>query len=339
MKGSLFRVLFEGLKHLDAVLVVPQVVLDELENKYREELQESQSLLHKELSRIMKMTGKQFTNPLDDHHVEQLVQEYRHIVKATLLFHGAIVADYPEVPHSEVVEYELMRRKPFSSSGAGYRDFLIWRTVVGIAKDGPVAFISQNEKDFALDQKLHPQLVEDLVTRGLESGVVRYFHKLEAFVGASITPILESICEVRSSLLTGTYAGLDLKQQLLDCLALEMSRYEADNSAWEDRLVNPPMTFTGNISDYEVDVRRLPSGELLITASLMAECVLQDIIPAAEYFALDQALRPRIVDQKKYDQYVVVESGIGPVSVWAALTYDPTKRTITSQDHEVTGPF
>jgi hypothetical protein len=57
---------------------------------------------------------------------------------------GARIAPFPSISHEEVVERALARKKPFATSGTGYRDFLIRRTVVAEAATGhfEVVFIS-----------------------------------------------------------------------------------------------------------------------------------------------------------------------------------------------------
>lgn len=63
-----------------------------------------------------------------------------------------------------MVQRSIRGSKPFRTSGVGYRDALIWQTVLEQAKSTDVVFVSGNSKDFAAeDGSLHSDLQADLV--------------------------------------------------------------------------------------------------------------------------------------------------------------------------------
>jgi hypothetical protein len=69
----------------------------------------------------------------------------------------------PRVSHEEVVKRDLLRRKPFGESGKGYRDTLIWETVLAELRreQSQMALVSHNIKDFAgPDRMLHADLAK-----------------------------------------------------------------------------------------------------------------------------------------------------------------------------------
>lgn len=101
---------------------------------------------------------------------------------------GVEVIDPPDVPHMDLVERAARRRKPCDTNGDGYRDTLIWLTVLELAKgtDGVIALVTANTKDFAdndskLEDKLHPHLVEELVAIDA-AGRVRLYRRLDELV-------------------------------------------------------------------------------------------------------------------------------------------------------------
>lgn len=89
------------------------------------------------------------------------------------------IADPPEVPHMTIIERATAFRKPFDGQERkdGYRDTLIWFTVMDIAEKAPgveVWFVSQNKDDFgdgSDEPNWHAQILEDLSERGLEERV------------------------------------------------------------------------------------------------------------------------------------------------------------------------
>src|SRR5262245_41750996 len=100
---------------------------------------------------------------------------------------SASICGYSAVPNEALVQRCLSRRKPFKMSGEGFRDALIWETIVRdvACHDASTYLITDNVKDFADPHdksRLHPELVTDLVARGLEPESVQICSSLDDFV-------------------------------------------------------------------------------------------------------------------------------------------------------------
>lgn len=68
----------------------------------------------------------------------------------------------PNVPHERLVRRDLGREHPFKESGAGYRDALIWESVIDAAEPGlRTAFVTANHRDFGTGSPDHP-ITKDL---------------------------------------------------------------------------------------------------------------------------------------------------------------------------------
>lgn len=115
---------------------------------------------------------------------------------------GIEIAPIPSnVSHEHVIERLQGGRKPFrgkrGSRDVGYRDYLIWLTVLDIAAQEPefgASFVSANTGDFALnDSELHPELTADVESLNLD---VRYYPTLEDFAIAEVRPTLDSTVEL-----------------------------------------------------------------------------------------------------------------------------------------------
>jgi hypothetical protein len=74
---------------------------------------------------------------------------------------GYAILPYPAVDHRTVVARALARRRPFDAKGRnGYRDALIWETVLELARglsEGRVLLCTRNSKDFG-ERGLHADL-------------------------------------------------------------------------------------------------------------------------------------------------------------------------------------
>lgn len=108
-------------------------------------------------------------SPINRHvPVDRLCDQYRDDVVQWFEEAGAVLSD-PSVSHSELVDRILAHRRPFTSDEKGYRDALIWYSVLERADDEPVVLLTANTKDFASkpDNALAPELQDDLTARGL----------------------------------------------------------------------------------------------------------------------------------------------------------------------------
>jgi PIN domain len=99
----------------------------------------------------------------------------------------------PKVCQQALIDRVLKRRKPFNESGNGYRDALIWETILGYGRKhrrGEIAFLTANTEDFCEGTDLHQHLVEDLVGAKLRKDYVKLFTSLQDFVSKEVIPRL-----------------------------------------------------------------------------------------------------------------------------------------------------
>lgn len=74
------------------------------------------------------------------------------------------VMSWPTVPHRELVARAVSRTPPFDEKGSGYRDSLVWASVLELAKSGhDIAFASEDRIFAGKDDMLAPQLRAEIV--------------------------------------------------------------------------------------------------------------------------------------------------------------------------------
>ena len=74
------------------------------------------------------------------------------------------VMDWPIVSHRELVARAVSRTAPFDQKGSGYRDSLVWASVVELAKSGRDVALASEDRIFAgQDDMLAPQLKAEIV--------------------------------------------------------------------------------------------------------------------------------------------------------------------------------
>src|SRR5262249_11476070 len=135
MKGNAFRIFLSSIPRIGARLLVPQVVLDEVKNKYRTTLSECGARIERSLRELARLTE-------DTPHVEALdlarhVNRYDPYMKEKLKATGAVIVPYPTSSHEVVSRRAIERRKPFDDKGSGYRDTLIWLSMLELLKSEP----------------------------------------------------------------------------------------------------------------------------------------------------------------------------------------------------------
>lgn len=170
-------------------IVLGQIVVDEVCNKFKENLVEQVMKVNNALRDLNKM--------LPDHpvslgkiDVEEKCNDYKDFLEMFIIESGMTVAeDYPDIKHEIVVKRALQRKKPFKADGStGYRDYLVWQTCLEVARryaSEEIHFITENTRDFA-DQndreKLHPDLLEDLSEMKISESRFFYWNSLRNFI-------------------------------------------------------------------------------------------------------------------------------------------------------------
>lgn len=114
-------------------IYVPEVVIAEIINQYREKLEE---ICHKvnECIRGIDQIAPQYTfnNPFSDVVKNNLLKEYGAHLRNRINELGIKIIPYSQISHKDLVKRDLARKRPFQNSGKGYRDALIWESVLDI---------------------------------------------------------------------------------------------------------------------------------------------------------------------------------------------------------------
>jgi len=99
--------------------------------------------------------------------VEEMLEKYNSENYFKLLLDsGKIrILDLPEISIDQILKRIEERKKPFGSKDNGFKDYLIWETVLKEAKIDDILFVSNNTRDFCENNTasdLHEDLLGDL---------------------------------------------------------------------------------------------------------------------------------------------------------------------------------
>lgn len=190
-------------------LIIPEVVLREAINKFREEV----DYLIKKINQLngLLIPHKNLCKSLV---LDNIVKDYESALNLRCHQLGIIRTCIPNIQHHEILARDLGRQRPFQNSGKGYRDTLIWETILRsvASKTSKTYFITNNSHDFAdLNKKcLHADLINDLIKNDLPKDCVILCNSLSDFVNTHIKPITESEKCAYPELLKGEYKNFHI---------------------------------------------------------------------------------------------------------------------------------
>jgi hypothetical protein len=170
-----FLGLFDYLKKTKSKLIIPSFVFQEVQKKYKEELQT--------YSEREERDNRVLFNSKEKVDILSAEKEYALFWLTLAKDKKVSVPETKEFGAKRLFTRALQSMPPFDSSGRGIRDTLIWLNIVSLVKKSPkeyFCFITANSKDFG-KTNLHPQLVEDL---GENAAQLIYFNSLEEFLSS-----------------------------------------------------------------------------------------------------------------------------------------------------------
>ena len=253
------------------------------------------------------MTGNDYKSLLDGFDKDAETESFRGRFRRQLSTADSEILGYPNTSHEVLVKSATSRRKPFDQDGSGYRDALIWQSVLELAKrvEGPVVLVS-NDGDFANRNKLYADLIEDLDRLGLPKDKVVLATGIAKLVDDHVRPHL-GIAPWENPLQLLAERGINLE----DAFGL-LIQDACDGIDWDPiDLGVPPecetvsLDMVHDVSNLElVDVRKLDTDQVMIKAVAQISGEFQDFMYVYDYYAVDDS-RLYLVDSNWSDHYVV----------------------------------
>jgi hypothetical protein len=184
-------------------LVVPGVVFLEMVNKMRERIETATAKMTKGALSLKKIgVGDEIRPPQH----RPLTGQFTEDLKKRIVAAGTLVP-IPDVGHEELVSQSIIGKKPFRTSGVGYRDALIWQTVLDQAHHDDVVFVSGNSNDFGESEKLFPELAAEVASCPHD---VTLLASVEEFIEKHVPPADQALEKAQQLLRDATFrAGLE----------------------------------------------------------------------------------------------------------------------------------
>lgn len=187
LKKADFKFLFNFIDNNQEGLLLSQLVIEEVDNKFQQQFNAAKKDLSENIRKLSSLLSSDinYSPP----------EKYDYSFKAQIdgKIEDAIVFNYDKISQSEVVSRAMKEKKPFSKAEKGYRDTLIWLSLLEYIKTIPdsekIIIISENSSDFffiANDKiQLHKDLTLELKERNIKNEIIPY-KSLNEFVKDNI---------------------------------------------------------------------------------------------------------------------------------------------------------
>ena len=267
LEGNLLRLFLLAKSLTKHRVCIPEVVLAEHRRASRTAMQKSAATIEKELKVLARYWDK-LDIKLPD--VDREFDKWQRWIDERLRVAGIEILPYPNISHASIAERDLSRRKPFNDSGKGYRDALIWESVLELATNSSdhVVFISSNSSDFSQAGNLHPDLASDLAERRLQGRVslaIGLSNALEKHLNDLLPPSDQAL---RDALQRGKAEGIDLKAWALVDLKEVCPRFRVPPIPGIER-EHASLSAVTEVESINVrEARRFPSGEVFVEMDL-----------------------------------------------------------------------
>lgn len=187
--------LMVGVRKLGIEVLVPRVVMEEAVNQFRREVEKRSSEIAKNIEALKRYLPDPTGIGWSGFDAEAATKDYSDRLGRRIGELGASVVEYTNFPHSGILKRAMERRKPFSETGKGYQDTLIWESVLLHSEERrKIILITGNTHDFCdKSGALHADLARDLITKGLDPDSVSVCQTISDFNQKYVTPYLEPI--------------------------------------------------------------------------------------------------------------------------------------------------
>ncbi|SDP94947.1 protein of unknown function [Mucilaginibacter sp. OK268] len=340
------KTLSENSKITGNVIYFPQVVVDEAKNKYAEELVEVKLKIDKELADLYRKTNKKIENPVTNEFIKEQIEIFNKLFDSQIIKLDIKIIPYPSISHEALVKRALARKKPFSESGRGYRDALIWESIKSLIQpqqklinEPEIIFITKNHTDFGdKDYNLHPDLLDNLNTDKIPEHSIKINPDMDKFINEYINPKLKLLNDIKSGLIEGDFKRLNIKKLVSNLVFnfLDSREFGFDEIDFPQEFENPSVSEIYDDYQFTVnDVRQLSDDEILIDGEVEVTCTFDFYIYKSDYYSMNEDDMPSISDKDWNDHYVAAyEDRI--IKLKFLLTVNNSFTEVTSSEIELT---
>ncbi|HLO55646.1 MAG TPA: PIN domain-containing protein [Saprospiraceae bacterium] len=307
------KILLEAAKNKNIELFIPEIVLDEIFNKFTERLLDAKSKIDKEKNIIKKLTNLDLIDEFSLDQIENIAQEYKKYIIKIFDDNNVKILNYPSVTHKEIVQKAIKKLKPFNSSEKGYRDSLIWENVkdlmpnLGTNIANPeVIFVTNNKKDFCENENdLHRELITEIKDAELDLDSIKVINSLNEFSRDIVQLFFIQATSFKSRLEAGEIEGFNLEYFILLNIKKELENNEiSDIDSIPYRYEDATVRYIENVKNVKInDVRKMNASEYHLDLTCYAEMTIDFYVDKYDYYSNDEITFD--VEDLDWNDYVI----------------------------------
>ena len=306
------QVLLLTSKVLGHCVCIPVVTVEEVVAKFGRVNASELRELKRKMGTVFKRLNKTLPTEVAEIDLEEETTLFRNRMESTFAEFDCRVLDYPNIPHSELVDRAIKRQPPFDDKGSGYRDALIWESVLELAdeNDEQIMLLS-SDGDFKADKadELHPRLTQELTERGHCETRVLLIRKLSTFIDEHVRPQLTQVFE-DNPLSVVKKLNIDI----YDAIALEIPAAFFGEEMYPDQWGLPwqyETLYLSSVLDVPqlqiAEAREAETNKFLLKGEVTLECEFDTFVHKADAYIMDDLF---IYDPDWNDHYVQAEANL-----------------------------
>lgn len=298
-------------------IFIPEVVIDEIVKQYDEKAEEYINSFNTALKKLSDLSTSPIAQtPID---AKGFISNYRNELNNRIKQLGIGIIPYPNTGHKIMVARELGKKKPFKDSTKGYRDALIWDSVMEhtqkYSSNCGIIFLTANSKDFADKDKkgLHTDLIADCISNGIPPTSIRLVTDIQNFIDNEIilrsTELKEKFNQLQQD---GGLGDIDFIQLIQDYISKDMLDNLISSNDFDSYpgyapglYENPEISSIEKVSCSFNTIREISSDTILIQSEVSVQVDLDCFIFRADLPLIDDSKFPTIIDYEWNDHYVL----------------------------------
>jgi hypothetical protein len=316
------------LKRTGSTLVLPRIILREAVKNYGEEVvkkAKAASDSARDLDHFVDgVSGA--SGPTCDFGLYVSIYETALLTRLSEL--AAEMPEYEDLPLKCLVERALRQHRPFGDKDKGFRDSVLWETVLQkVAKSDRQTVLITNDSGFTKDAELHPDLKADLSAVKLTEDAVLIYDSLEKFLDQYAKPLPPVLMgAVIEKIRSGKDPGFSLSRFLGGARGelLEAAKSHAEeviNEASHHHDEFNDLEEVGEVTELDFDERKaeilevveLDRGRVFIEAAVYCSVAVDGFMFKANYFVFEDSPTIQVLDSDWSEHYM-----------WVQLTTDAT---------------
>jgi hypothetical protein len=226
----------------------------------------------------------------------------------------------PALPHADLVVRDLVEKKPFTASGKGYRDALIWLSFLATIDNNTTKaiLVTSNTNDFGSQDKsdLHPDLKAEIKAKNTLCEAL-WFPVPQKLVDELIKPLLKALAEEEAKtkkllkrIQDGKYKAFKLEKIVAEGLDnFEAQEPEGTFYAGDESLEEPLyVTMVEDPTEIEATaLYKLKSGDYLCEGTAEVTATVEGYLDKFEAFNQSELGHAFISNPHHNDHYSEVE--------------------------------